>query len=35
MAFEWSKKKNQANIRKHGVSFELANDIRWAGSDES
>lgn len=24
MRFEWSENKNQTNIRKHGVSFELA-----------
>lgn len=25
--FEWDEQKNQANIRKHGVSFELAQQI--------
>lgn len=27
MEFEWDEAKNQANIRKHGVSFEIANRI--------
>ena len=27
MAFEWDAAKNQANIRKHGVSFETAQRI--------
>ena len=27
MTFEWDDAKNQANIRKHGVSFEIAKRI--------
>ena len=27
MEFEWDEAKNQANIRKHGVSFEIAQRI--------
>ena len=27
MEFEWDEAKNQANIRKHGVSFEVAKRI--------
>lgn len=27
MEFEWDEKKNQVNIRKHGISFELAATI--------
>ena len=27
MEFEWDEPKNQANIRKHGVSFETASRI--------
>lgn len=27
MQFEWDEKKNQANIRKHGIAFEDAVDI--------
>ena len=27
MEFEWDEAKNQANIRKHGVSFEIAKRI--------
>ena len=27
MEFEWDEAKNQANIRKHGVSFEIAKHI--------
>ncbi|MDE0434405.1 MAG: BrnT family toxin [Bryobacterales bacterium] len=27
MKFEWDETKNQANIRKHGVSFEIAKRI--------
>ena len=27
MVFEWDETKNQANIRKHGVSFETAKRI--------
>lgn len=27
MEFEWDEKKDKANIRKHGVSFELAATI--------
>ena len=31
MEFEWDEAKNQANIRKHGVSFQTARRI-FAGS---
>ncbi len=27
MEFEWDEKKNKANIRRHGISFELASII--------
>lgn len=27
MEFEWDEAKNQANIRKHGVSFEIAKRV--------
>ena len=27
MEFEWDEAKNQANIRKHGVSFEMAKRV--------
>ena len=27
MRFEWDEQKNQVNIRKHGISFELAQQI--------
>lgn len=27
MEFEWDEAKNQANIRKHGISFEMAKRI--------
>jgi uncharacterized DUF497 family protein len=27
MSFEWDERKNQSNIKKHGVSFELAATI--------
>lgn len=27
MEFEWNEAKNQSNIRKHGISFELAQGI--------
>ncbi|MDE0107325.1 MAG: BrnT family toxin [Bryobacterales bacterium] len=27
MEFEWDEAKNQANIRKHGVSFEIARRV--------
>ena len=27
MPFEWDEVKNQANIRKHGISFEIAKRI--------
>lgn len=27
MEFEWDEAKNQANIRKHGVSFEIAKHV--------
>ena len=27
MRFEWDAKKNEANIRKHGVSFEEAREV--------
>ena len=27
--FEWDERKNRANVRKHGVSFEEAQSIFW------
>jgi uncharacterized DUF497 family protein len=33
MAFQWDDRKNAANLRKHGISFEIVEVFDWDNAD--